>query len=117
MDNHQKILAFIKAIRESFPDAPIIYVYGGCYGFYKILKQVFPSAIPYMTDDECHVVTKIGKHFYDIKGEYIGLDGELKDEVLKLTKQQLEYWKNIACDQRVEFMLKKYKDDCLPKRN
>ena len=47
MKQHKKILDFIKVIRGSFHDSCIVYSYGGCYGFYKILKHTFPTAKPY----------------------------------------------------------------------
>lgn len=104
-NNHKKIHSFIKVIRESFPDASIIYQWGACYGFYLILKHNFPSAIAYFSDkDKDHILTKIGNRFYDITGEY---DWETKD-VSKLTQKDHEIWISKAFGQRVEFMISKY---------
>lgn len=105
---HKDIIAFIKAVRESFPDAPIIYRYGGCYGFHLILKEVYPTADPFVTANNDHIVTRINDRFYDVLGEYVNNDGELFDKVKKLTEKQKEYWETVASGQRVEFMLKKY---------
>lgn len=107
-DVHSAVLAFIKAVRDSFPDATIVYTYGGCYGFYQILKQVFPRAVPYMQANEEHIVARIGKRYYDIKGEYVLLDGSLPTRLIRLTPQQKEYWESVASGQRLEHMLKKY---------
>lgn len=104
-NQHKKIYAFIKVIRESFPDASIIYQWGACYGFYLILKHNFPSAIAYFSDkDKDHILTKIGDRFYDITGEY---DYETK-EVIKLTKTEHERWISKAFGQRVEYIFSKY---------
>lgn len=42
------------------------YTQGECYTFYKILKNRFPSALPFY--DCNHVITKIGRRYYDITG-------------------------------------------------
>lgn len=64
---HEKVLEFIKTIRESFIGADIVYTEGSCYPFYTILKSVFPGAIAYF--DLNHVITKIDGKYYDITGE------------------------------------------------
>lgn len=61
------VLKFIKTIRESFVGSVEVYTQGSCYHFYTILKTVFPQAEAYY--DSNHVITKIGKKFYDITGE------------------------------------------------
>lgn len=63
-----------------------IFLNGGCYRLYQILKFVFPDAVackadfaetPDRTDSDgnsfvlSHVVTRIGDRFYDIDGEFI----------------------------------------------
>ncbi|MFD0587610.1 hypothetical protein ACFQZE_06320 [Paenibacillus sp. GCM10027627] len=62
-----------------------IYLNGGCYRLYQILKQVFPEAEAYKVDYQSnknrrdvdgndfilsHVVTKIKDTYYDIQGEF-----------------------------------------------
>lgn len=59
----------ISAIRNSFPGAVTVYTRGGCFEFYRILKEVFPDAEPFYDDMEGHVYTKIGGKFYDINGK------------------------------------------------
>lgn len=53
--------------------AEYIYTNGGCYRFHKILKAVFPTAIPcYFGHEDIiieHVVTKLDGKYYDITGE------------------------------------------------
>jgi hypothetical protein len=63
---HKKILLFIESIRNSFPDAVKVYTQGSCFKFYLILKSVIPNAVPYY--DHQHVITRVGKYFYDITG-------------------------------------------------
>ena len=66
-ERHDRVVALIKAIRESRDDSQVAYMNGSCYHFYKILRAVFPEAVPFY--DSNHVVTKIGEKFYDIRGE------------------------------------------------
>lgn len=106
MKKHNKVLAFIKVIRESFHDSMVVYRYGGCYGFYQILKHVFPEAEAYEVEEGSHIVTKIGGHYYDIKGE------RFFDRPCKVKKQDLRYWEECAYGQRLEEMLFKYRSEC-----
>ncbi len=62
-----EILNFIEQIRESHPNSVVIFTQGGCYDFYKILKEEYPEAEPYYDSD--HVITKIGENYYDITGQ------------------------------------------------
>ena len=82
---HKKVISFIKLIRNPAPRKMCeIFTMGGCYQFYRILKQIFPEAIPYKTANRNytfeargdftfpvrHVVSKIGDRYYDIRGEF-----------------------------------------------
>ena len=109
MNKHQKILSFIASIRNAFPDAAIIFLYGGCYSLYTILKQIYPQAHPYMTKNEEHIVTRINGRFYDILGEHIRLDGSAPERK-PLSNVQMEYWETVASSQRVSHMMKKYEN-------
>lgn len=62
-----RILKFIKTVRESFGASISIYTMGNCYQFFEILKQVFPESIAYESGG--HVFTKIGNSYYDIRGK------------------------------------------------
>lgn len=66
---HEKILSFITAISDSFPDSIFVYTNGGCYKFYLILNSVFKEAVCYYSIVEGHVITEIGGRYYDITGE------------------------------------------------
>lgn len=69
MERHEKIIAIIKAIRESFGASIAVYTMGNCYQFYEILKAIFEDGEAYY--DGNHVWTKIGDKFYDIRGEKV----------------------------------------------
>jgi len=43
-----------------------IYTRGGCYQLYKVLKVIFPEAVPYF--DGAHVATLIDSKLWDING-------------------------------------------------
>jgi len=60
-------LAFIKTVREGFAAASFIYTNGACFQFYKMLKHLFPQAVPWM-DRDYHVITEIDGVWYDING-------------------------------------------------
>lgn len=64
----EKVLLFIKSIRESFGASIAVYTMGNCYQFYEILKTVFPDAEAF---ENGHVLTKIDGEFYDIRGKLI----------------------------------------------
>jgi len=64
--------SLIKALRETDDYIEKIYLNGGCYQFYKFLKAVYPKAVPYLSQDKQHVVTKICSCFYDITGRVSG---------------------------------------------
>lgn len=103
---HKKIIALIKVVRESFHDSYLVYSYGGCYGFFQIIKHIFPEARPYFVDtDEDHILSKIEKRFYDIKGEYFPTK---TDTLRALTHTEIEHWEGTANGQRLERMLAKY---------
>ncbi len=111
--SHQKVISFIKTVRESFPDSSIVYQYGACYGFYKILKSVFPNAVAYYDPRNDHVVTKIDKRFYDIVGEYTRVDLTPRGgELTKVGKDQHVIWESVAHDQKFEYMYAKYQREC-----
>lgn len=67
-------LPLIEAIRNSTPYMVFIYLNGSCWRFHQILKAVYPDALPYYihTGREAHVITKLGRKFYDITGEVEG---------------------------------------------
>lgn len=107
---HKNIVAVCKVIRESFHDSVLVYRYGGCYGFYQILKHFFPTAQPLQEDDQ-HILTKIGSRYYDIKGEQFPCEcGKDCPKLTSLTPTLVEYWENCSYGQRLESMLAKYKE-------
>ncbi len=61
-------LKLIRRIRESHPLAVRIYTEGGCFRFHMILKAIYGEMAQPWWDGSDHVVTKIGRGFYDITG-------------------------------------------------
>lgn len=103
---HEKVLALARVVRKSFHDSSV-YQYGGCYGFFRILKHTFPHAQPYFDDkNENHILAKIGDRFYDIKGEQLP---NKDDEPIPLTIRDIERWEAIAAGQTLERIAAKYK--------
>ena len=64
-------IEFLNALKESDFYIEHIYMNGGCYQLYKILKTIFPDAKPYLNSRDVHVATLIGDSLYDING-FIG---------------------------------------------
>jgi len=62
----------IDSLRETDIYIEKIYLNGGCYKFYEFLKTIYPKALPYLTKEGDHIVTKIGQSFYDITGSVKG---------------------------------------------
>ena len=69
----------ISVIRNSHPDMVILYTQGQCYNFHLILKQVFPSAVPFHSVNEGHIYTKLFDRFYDIRGRIAYPPRDLKE--------------------------------------
>ena len=84
-----KILDFIDTLRNADYFVKHIFLNGGCYQFYKIVKSVFPEARPYIKGyPECaHVVAVIGNNCYDINGRY---DGTPEEHGFVLMSEELQ---------------------------
>lgn len=87
----------IKQIRDSDEYIASIYMNGGCYQFYKILKLIYPTAIGYkvkLYSDETqfnHVITFINGSYYDIEGEVdisnlSGIEVIKEEDIAKMEK-------------------------------
>ena len=64
----QSVLTFISLVRNSFLDAAHVYTNGSCYEFHKVLKFVYPDAIPWYHHGQGHVWSEINGVMYDING-------------------------------------------------
>lgn len=70
----------IRSIRNSDEYIKLIFMNGGCYNFYKLLKMIYPSSVPYKvklyksSESFDHIITKIGDKYYDINGEIDPID-------------------------------------------
>lgn len=67
---HTRVMAFLGILRGAHPDMIYIYTHGSCYRLHRLLRLVFPGAVPFHSLD--HVVTLIDGRFYDITGEILG---------------------------------------------
>lgn len=65
----ERLLSIIDSIRNSDAYIEHIYMRGGCYQFYIILKSIYPESLPYIHQDKDHVATKLFGNLYDIRGE------------------------------------------------
>lgn len=72
-----KIEKFINQIRNTHPILKFIFENGGCFQFYLILKEIFPTAIPCYCVAKGHIFSKIGKYYYDINGKHVKLTDEI----------------------------------------
>lgn len=83
MVTKKEVLEFIELQKRANPKLmEQVYTRGGCYSFYLILTNRFPGETkPYKAGlykhSVEHIVTKIGDHYFDIKGEFtLEKDGE-----------------------------------------
>lgn len=62
---------FIQTVRNSFPGSTTVYTRGSCYQFYLILKQIYPQAVAWYSEDHDHIITCINGVLYDITGAVV----------------------------------------------
>ena len=79
--------SFIAAMRNADDYMEHIFMQGGCFQFYVILKTVFADAKPMMNKAENHVATRIGQHLYDINGK---LSAKEAAEFTDMTESQFQ---------------------------
>lgn len=96
-----KPINFIKTLAKSDKYIEVIFMNGGCYQFYKVLKTVFPGSKPYINVEKNHVVTKIDGEFYDIsghvKGEFYPLHDKAEIEMCKRWGFSKDYYLTKQC--------------------
>ena len=66
MNPHLKPENLIEQVREVTPYMGQVFMEGGCWRMFCILRTVWPQAKPWYCGD--HVITEIDGHFYDIRG-------------------------------------------------
>ncbi len=84
-----KVILFISRFRETIPNSIPKYMNGGCYLFYKVIKERFPSAVAYYNSD--HVVTKVDGKFFDVTGE-VKITNHLPVDGKNYTHEELKRW-------------------------
>lgn len=100
--------SIITIIRNSFPQASIVYTRGSCGQLYKILKEIFPDSMAFTNG--YHIITKIKNNFYDINGIVKHTKGFFPcrgDELLLSSKYMgdLEYIQCPNCDEVYRYLL------------
>ena len=63
------ILEFLKELKYSYHLNAKIYTEGSCFRLYKMLKAIYPQAIPLYSEKDLHWITEIDGKYYDINGE------------------------------------------------
>ena len=97
----------INVMRNSDSYIEDIYLNGGCYQFYKILKTIFPGAQPYINERKDHIATLIDNNLYDITGKVEGVFSELtKNEETNCEKWSFaeNYWLYKECPHCEEYV-------------
>lgn len=61
-------IEFIKAIRSTDFYIEHIFLEGGCFRFYMLLKKLYPDATPWINVNHTHVGTMTKGKLYDIRG-------------------------------------------------
>lgn len=67
MNQHQRILNTISAIRDSHSQMENIFLQGSCLNLFCILRTIYPQAQPWFNID--HIITEIDGRYYDITGQ------------------------------------------------
>lgn len=65
---HDKIIDFLRELRNSGCNVEDMYLNGSCLNLYKILKVLYPESEPFYDPIVGHIVTKIDDKYYDIRG-------------------------------------------------
>ena len=67
-ETHDKILSFLRILRESHPEQFKIFTEGSCYQLCVLLAHVVEGCTPLYTDQDGHWITRIDARFYDVGG-------------------------------------------------
>lgn len=59
---------FLRLLRETHPDFEFMFLHGGCYHLFLILRALWPQAELWYVRNPGHVYTRIDGVFYDIRG-------------------------------------------------
>ena len=62
----------IKALHDSDGYIKSIFLQGGCYQFYVLMKSIYPTARPLINSKKDHVIASIEGEFFDITGKVSG---------------------------------------------
>ena len=98
-DNQESVSHFIRLIRGISPQyLRYACTHGGCYRFFLVLRNRFPSARPYKTwvDGGGHVVARIYGRYWDVWGEH---DPKENGAVKRFSKLELERMSSCIFDE------------------
>lgn len=91
---------FISTLSKSDEYIETIYMNGGCYQFYKILKKIYPQAKPMIDESKGHIVTMIDDVMYDITGSVVGTYYNLTESDVNMCERWSfanNYWLKRDC--------------------
>lgn len=66
---------FIKELRSTDEYIRTIYLNGGCYKFYILLSKMYKNIIPYISNENDHIISRYKDRYYDIDGEVKNIKG------------------------------------------
>lgn len=115
--NRIQILNFLDALKDSDYYIQFIFIQGGCYQLFKVLKTLDNRAMPYIdSNNKDHIITRIGGCFYDINGlasneGYIPLTNEMANKAKRWSFSK-NYFLSIRecpyCEEPIFIDVKKY---------
>lgn len=81
------VLKLINSLRDTDRAIEVIYMNGSCYRFHLFLKELFPQALPLISNEKDHIITNIDGRYFDITGE-VNVDGftPLNDDDIEMVK-------------------------------
>ena len=90
---HGCVLRILEALRGASSLITYIYLNGGCYKLYELLKIHFPDAVAWYDGIDGHVYTEISGRYYDIVGEH----------------RKKEHWYKLSTEPEIERQAKMWK--------
>lgn len=78
MSETKRILRFLAALRGAHPDTVALFTEGACYELWKIMRVIWPEAVPMYSQQEGHVYIEIDGRLYDIRGLHLRAPADLR---------------------------------------
>jgi len=94
MQINNPIERFLARLRDVHPIMLYIYQRGGCYELFLMLREIWPEAEAWYAEAEGHIYTKIGNHWYDIRGQHVAVKDKIHFGPLEVHRQHGAFsWK------------------------